>query len=141
MKVNAKATPHWVLRAECEESDAVRPAYVRVYLWEMVASFVRLVMLKPEALLNSQLKIHLVHERCTSAILHGANCKPSRYMMKHSAYSIDKCEEHTQLTSAGRFTTAENKLLPGLSSAGDALSSEEVTAVATAGPADVALES
>ncbi len=85
--------------------------------------------------------MHLVHERCTSATTHGADCGPSKYVMKKSAYSIDKCEEHTQLTSAGRFETAENKLLPGLSSAGDALSSDEVTAVATAGPTDVALDS
>ncbi len=63
------------------------------------------------------------------------------YVMKNLAYSIDKCEEHTQLTSAGRFETAENKLLPGLSSAGDALGSGEVSAVAIAGPTDVALES
>ena len=83
--------------------------------------------------------MHLVHERCTSTTAHGAKRGPSKYVMKNLACSVDTCEERTQLTSAGRFETAENKLLPGLSSAGHVLSSEEVTAVV--GPTDVALES
>jgi len=52
--VHARSMTHWALRAECEESGALKPTYNGIHMWEMMSGRVRLMMHKPKAVLKSQ---------------------------------------------------------------------------------------